>query len=79
MISATDIAFSGDGRALVTRKTGQVVVRRANGTTSSVVAYPFPGALDTGSEKGRLGVVADPNVAQKAIGMALARYRMTAA
>ena len=33
--SATDIAFSGDGRALVTRKTGQIVVRRADGTTAT--------------------------------------------
>lgn len=61
--SATDIAFSGDGRALVTRKTGQIVLRRANGTTE-LIAYPFGGTLDTGSEKGLLGVVADPDVAE---------------
>jgi glucose/arabinose dehydrogenase len=61
--SATDIAFSGDGRALITRKTGQIVVRRADGTTA-LIAYPFGGVLDTGSEKGLLGVVAHPNVAQ---------------
>ena len=67
--NATDIAFSGDGRAVVTRKTGQIVVRRANGTVN-VVANPFPstaatnsGPVDTASEKGLLGVVADPNVA----------------
>ena len=60
---ATDIAFSGDGRAVVTRKTGQILVRRANGTVATV-AYPFGGTLDTSSEKGLLGVVADPNVAQ---------------
>lgn len=60
---ATDIAFSGDGRAVVTRKSGEIVVRRANGTLN-VVAYPFGGTLDTGSEKGLLGVVADPDVAQ---------------
>jgi len=59
---ATDIAFSGDGRAVVTRKGGSVVVRRANGTTTTI-AYPFGGTLDTSSEKGLLGVVADPNVA----------------
>ena len=59
--AATDIAFSGDGRAIVTRKTGQVVVRRANGTLATV-AYPFGGTLDTTSEKGLLGVVADPDV-----------------
>ena len=28
---ATDIAFAGDGRAVITRKTGQVVIREANG------------------------------------------------
>jgi glucose/arabinose dehydrogenase len=59
---ATDIAFSADGRAIVTRKSGQVVVRRADGTLN-VVPYPFGGTLDTSSEKGLLGVVADPNVA----------------
>jgi glucose/arabinose dehydrogenase len=61
--SATDIAFSGDGRAVVTRKTGQILVRHADGTTATI-AYPFGGILDTNSEKGLLGVVADPNVAQ---------------
>ena len=61
--SATDIAFSADGRALVTRKTGQIVVRHADGTTA-LIAYPFGGTLDTSSEKGLLGVVADPDVAE---------------
>jgi glucose/arabinose dehydrogenase len=61
--NATDIAFAGDGRAVVTQKTGQVVIRRANGTQVAL-AYPFGGTLDTGSEKGLLGVVADPNVTQ---------------
>jgi glucose/arabinose dehydrogenase len=60
---ATDVAFSADGRALVTRKTGQIVVRRPDGTTT-VIAYPFGGTLDTASEKGLLGVVADPDVAE---------------
>jgi glucose/arabinose dehydrogenase len=60
---ATDIAFSADGRAIITRKTGQVHVRRADGSVN-VVPYPFGGTLDTASEKGLLGVVADPNVAQ---------------
>lgn len=59
---ATDIAFSGDGRALVTRKTGEIAVRRANGTVATI-AYPFPATLDTASEKGLLGIVADPQVA----------------
>ena len=71
--NATDIAFSGDGRAVVTRKTGQIVVRRANGTVN-VVANPFPstaatnsGPVDTASEKGLLGVVADPDVASNSV------------
>jgi glucose/arabinose dehydrogenase len=60
---ATDIAFSADGRAVVTTKTGQVVIRHADGSLA-ILAYPFPGTLDTASEKGLLGVVADPNVGQ---------------
>lgn len=59
---ATDIAFHADGRAIVTRKTGQIHVRRTDGSVN-VLAYPFPGTLDTESEKGLLGVVADPAVA----------------
>ena len=60
---ATDIAFSADGRAIVTTKGGQIMIRRADGTVVTL-AYPFGGTLDTASEKGLLGVVADPNVAQ---------------
>lgn len=56
---ATDIAFSSDGRAVITRKSGQIVVRSANGT-SNALAYPFGGTLDIGSEKGLLGVASDP-------------------
>jgi glucose/arabinose dehydrogenase len=59
----TDIAFSADGRAIVTTKAGPLLVRHADGTVVTV-AYPFPPTLDTDSEKGVLGVVADPNVAQ---------------
>jgi glucose/arabinose dehydrogenase len=61
--SPTDIAFAGDGRALVTTKGGGIVVRHTDGTTATI-AYPFGGTLDTASEKGLLGVVADPNVGQ---------------
>jgi glucose/arabinose dehydrogenase len=59
---ATDVAFSADGRAVVTTKLGPVYVRRANGTVN-MVPYPFGGTLDIDSEKGLLGVVADPDVA----------------
>jgi glucose/arabinose dehydrogenase len=56
---ATDIAFSDDGRAVITRKDGQIAIRRSSGTLA-VVDNPFGGTVDTESEKGLLGVVADP-------------------
>ncbi len=56
---ATDIAFAEDGRALVTRKTGQIVIRHTDGSVVTV-SNPFGGTVDTESEKGLLGVVADP-------------------
>jgi glucose/arabinose dehydrogenase len=59
----TDIAFAADGRAVITQKGGAIRVRRADGSVN-VVPYPFGGTLDTASEKGLLGVVADPAVAQ---------------
>jgi MYXO-CTERM domain-containing protein len=58
--NATDVAFASGDRALITRKTGQIVVRQADGNVT-VIDYPFGGTLDTASEKGLLGVVADPN------------------
>ena len=60
--NATDIAFSGDGRAVVTLRAGQILVRRADGSKNTV-ANPFGGTVDSSSEKGLLGVVADPGVA----------------
>jgi len=59
---ATDIAFAGDGRAIITRKTGELVIRQVDGALVAL-AYPFGGTLDSVSEKGLLGVVADPAVA----------------
>jgi glucose/arabinose dehydrogenase len=59
---ATDIAFAGDGRAIIVRKTGQIAVRQPDGSLVQL-AYPFGGTLDSSSEKGLLGVVADPQVA----------------
>jgi glucose/arabinose dehydrogenase len=55
---ATDIAFASDGRALVTRKNGQITIRNTDGTTE-VLSGTFMN-LDTESEKGLLGVVAHP-------------------
>jgi len=59
--NATDIAFHPDGRAVITAKTGQITIRLPTGELT-VITGTFPN-LDTGSEKGLLGVVADPNVA----------------
>jgi glucose/arabinose dehydrogenase len=58
---ATDIAFHTDGRAVVTEKSGTIVVRRVNG--SRVTQNGAFAGIDTSTEKGLLGVVADPNVA----------------
>src|SRR6185295_7864217 len=66
--SPTDIAFTPDGRAVVTLKGGGVVVRtaagtlvRINGVFTAEIGSPFP--VDIESEKGLLGVVADPDFA----------------
>jgi MYXO-CTERM domain-containing protein len=59
--SATDIAFTADGRAVVTLKNGTIVIRRADGTKAMLTGV-FSN-VDTASEKGLLGVVSDPDVA----------------
>jgi glucose/arabinose dehydrogenase len=58
IMGATDIAFHSDGRAVITQKNGVITVRRVDGTTR-IISGKFAG-LDTNSEKGLLGVVADP-------------------
>jgi MYXO-CTERM domain-containing protein len=58
---ATDIAFSSDGRAVVTLKAGTVVVRRTDGSRN--MQTMLFGTVDTASEKGLLGVVAHPTEA----------------
>ncbi|MDX2052898.1 MAG: PQQ-dependent sugar dehydrogenase [Polyangiaceae bacterium] len=58
---ATDIAFAADGRALITLKSGNVSLRTLDGLKTTI-SGKF-GNVDTGSEKGLLGIVADPNVA----------------
>lgn len=60
--TATDTAFAADGRVIVTLKGGQIVIRKVDGT-KVVLANPFRDTVDTESEKGLLGVVADPDVA----------------
>jgi len=59
--NATDVAFHSDGRAVITRKSGEITIRHANGDLVELTGK-FPN-LDTSSEKGLLGVVADPGVA----------------
>jgi MYXO-CTERM domain-containing protein len=54
----TDLTFLSDGRAVVVTKLGKISVLAADGTVIKDVAYTFP-SLDTGSEKGVLGVVRD--------------------
>ncbi len=56
---ATDIAFAADGRAVITTKAGVVVVRGLDGLKVNIPGK-F-GTVDQQSEKGLLGVVADPN------------------
>jgi glucose/arabinose dehydrogenase len=57
----TDVAWAGDGRAVIVRKDGGVIIRRADETT--VVRTGLFGTVDSASEKGLLGVVAHPDVA----------------
>jgi MYXO-CTERM domain-containing protein len=52
----TDFRWLPDGRMVIVRKSGQVVVRTTAG--ANVAAGSFP--VDTGSEKGLLGVEVDP-------------------
>jgi glucose/arabinose dehydrogenase len=59
--NATDVAFHADGRAIITRKSGELSIRHTNGELVEIIGT-FPN-LDTSSEKGLLGVVADPGVA----------------
>jgi glucose/arabinose dehydrogenase len=59
--NATDIAFAPDGRAVVTTKSGSVWIRHTDGT--KVQRMNLFGTVDTASEKGLLGVVAHPTMA----------------
>src|SRR4051812_17954227 len=56
---ATDIAFASDGRAVVTTRTGQIVVRLTDGTKKTTEGQ-FPTIDNSFQEKGLTGVVADP-------------------
>ena len=58
LTNVTDIAFLGDGRAVITMKGGEVVVRQANGMLRRAAAMFTLTANN--SEQGLLGVVAHP-------------------
>ncbi len=55
----TDFRFVPDGRLVMVRKSGQVVVRTAGGMLVNAGSFP----VDTGSEKGLLGVEVHPSFA----------------
>jgi glucose/arabinose dehydrogenase len=55
----TDIAFLSDGRAVITNKNGNITVVGKDGMAQKAMAARL--MVDTGSEKGLLGVVRDAN------------------
>src|SRR5581483_753789 len=57
--SPTATAFLPDGRMLVTEKGGDLLLRAANGSTSTLVSIP----VCTGAEMGLLGIALDPSFA----------------
>ncbi len=63
----TAIAFTGDGRMLVTQQAGRLRVRTAAGALLATPALDLAGRLCTNSERGLLGVATDPDPATRAI------------
>ncbi|MCC2322392.1 PQQ-dependent sugar dehydrogenase [Cellulomonas xiejunii] len=63
----TAIAFTADGRMLVTQQAGRLRVRTAAGSLLSTPALDLAGRLCTNSERGLLGVAVDPDPATRAI------------
>lgn len=61
LTAPTDIAFTPDGRAIITLKGGQIRIRQTNGTLTTLSGL-FPG-ISTTSEQGLLSVVVDPDFA----------------
>ena len=53
----TDLVFLSDGRAVITRKTGEIAVARPDGSLQAPAAARI--TVDSASEKGLLGVVRD--------------------
>lgn len=63
LATPTDVAPLPDGRLVIIEQGGGIHLRRADGTVQRRVTT-VPGMLDASSEKGLLGVVADPEFAQ---------------
>lgn len=61
------IAFTADGRMLVTQQSGLLRVRTAAGTLLSTPALDLASRLCANSERGLLGVATDPDPATRAI------------
>jgi glucose/arabinose dehydrogenase/PKD repeat protein len=61
--SPTALAFTPDGRILVTTQPGHLRVIAANGTLVSTPAISFGSSICTNSERGLLGVAVDPQFA----------------
>ena len=65
--SPTAIAFTADGRMLITQQAGRLRVRTADGTLLATPALDLAGRLCTNAERGLLGVAVDPDPATRAI------------
>ncbi|GEA86868.1 PQQ-dependent sugar dehydrogenase [Cellulomonas cellasea] len=63
----TAIAFTADGRMLVTQQAGRLRVRTAAGQLLTTPALDLAGRICTNSERGLLGVAVDPDPATRAI------------
>lgn len=61
------IAFTADGRMLVTQQSGSLRVRTAAGTLLATPALNLSSRLCANSERGLLGVATDPDPASRAI------------
>lgn len=65
--SPTAIAFTSDGRMLITEKNGRLRVRTAAGALLTTAALDLSARLCTSSERGLLGVAVDPDPGTRAI------------
>ncbi|MGW6128618.1 PQQ-dependent sugar dehydrogenase [Cellulomonas sp. NPDC055163] len=63
----TAIAFTADGRMLVTQQAGRLRVRTAAGQLLATPALDLAGRICTNGERGLLGVAVDPDPATRAI------------